>query len=47
MKKYEKYTLSEIPKRKYKSPEIHKWAMTPKQLKCQSMAKLARKTAKG
>lgn len=36
-----------FPKRKYKSPEIHKWAMTPKQLKCQSMAKLARKTAKG
>lgn len=47
MKKYEKYTLSEISKRKYKSPEIHKWAMTPKQLKCQSIAKLARKTAKG
>lgn len=45
MKKYEKY-ISEIPKRKYKSPEIHKRAMTPKQLKCQSMAKLARKTRK-
>lgn len=42
MKKYEKY-ISEISK----SPEIHKWAMTPKQLKCQSTAKLARKTVKG